>query len=116
MGYKRISRPKGQIEYNDPMYRQLQKLEDAIENGTLIELPCKVGDTVWFVYETENNTMFIDKGIIQGFSYDEAGVWFRATYECLSSYWHTALSIGETVFLTKTEAEARVKELQGDRE
>ena len=47
MGYKRISRPKEQIEYHDPMYKRLQELEDKIENGTLIELPCKVGDTVY---------------------------------------------------------------------
>ena len=39
MEYKRISRPKGQIEYNDPMYKRLQELEDKIEQGTLIEMP-----------------------------------------------------------------------------
>ena len=28
---------------------RLYELENAIENGTLVFLPCKVGDTVWFV-------------------------------------------------------------------
>lgn len=28
---------------------RLAELEDKIENGTLIEQPCKVGDTVWLV-------------------------------------------------------------------
>ena len=33
-----------------PQYRdRLCYLEDCIENGTLVFLPCKVGDTVWFV-------------------------------------------------------------------
>ena len=98
------------------LYRKLADLEDKIENGTLKFMPCKVGDPVWFVYETENNTMFIDKGIIRCVRFDEAGVWFRATYERLSSYWHTALSVGKTVFLTKAEAQAKLRELQGDRE
>ena len=29
-------------------YDRLREFEDKIEAGTLIELPCKVGDTVWF--------------------------------------------------------------------
>lgn len=37
MGYKRISRPKEQIEYNDPMYKRLQELEDKLEDGRLWE-------------------------------------------------------------------------------
>lgn len=28
---------------------RLYELENAIENGTLVFLPCKVGDMVWFV-------------------------------------------------------------------
>ena len=30
---------------------RLAELEDKIEQGTLIELPCKVGDTVYFIDE-----------------------------------------------------------------
>ena len=96
----------------EKVVNRLAELEDKIENGTLIELPCKVGDVVYFVYETDNDKMFIDKGLIESFSYDEAKVWFRAIYENLSSYWHTVLSIGDTVFLTKAEAETWLKKLQ----
>lgn len=39
MDNKRISRLKGQIEYNDPMYKKLQELEDKREQGLVIELP-----------------------------------------------------------------------------
>lgn len=114
MKYERITLKEFKAFGGDQVYTRLQELENKIENGTLIELPCKVGDTVYFVYETDNETMFMDKGVIQSFSYDEQGVWFRATYEYLSSYWHTALSIGETVFLTKAEAEKKLKELKGE--
>lgn len=33
----------------DDLLNRLAKLEDKIENGTLVELPCKEGDIVYFV-------------------------------------------------------------------
>ena len=94
---------------------RLAELEDKIENGTLIGLPCKYGDTVWFVYETENNEMFLDEGVIQSFSIDSCGLWFYVIYKSGLTYWHTIESLGERVFLTKAEAEAKLKELQNER-
>ena len=83
------------------------------DKSLFVELPCKVGDEVYFAYETYNETMIIDTGKIQSFSVDENGVWFMAKYKHLSSYWHTSLSLGDTVFLTKEEAEAKLKEIEG---
>lgn len=88
----------------------VEYVADHLLTNNVIVLPCKVGQTVYFVYETENETMFVDKGKVEGFSFDENGVWFRAIYEHLSSYWHTALSIGDTVFFTKKDAEKALKE------
>ena len=95
-------------------YCAMEKLadyEDAEEQGRLIKLPCKVGDTVYvptrdFISElrivhisiSKNNTFFhwmLNAGIypnLDGFSVDK---------------------IGEVVFLTKSEAEAKLKELRG---
>ena len=39
----------GQSLYD--LYNRLAELEDKIENGTLIELPCKVGDTIYEVFK-----------------------------------------------------------------
>ena len=36
------------------IYKRLHELEDKIEQGTLIELPCKVGDTVYEIQEIRN--------------------------------------------------------------
>lgn len=85
------------------------------DKSFIVELPCKVGDTIYFVYETDNDTMFIDKGKVEGFSIGDKneGIWFRGIYENLSSYWHTALSINDTVFLTKEQAEEKLKEIDG---
>lgn len=111
MGYKRISRPKEQIEYNDPMYKRLQELEDAIENGTLVfkkEIPNKYyalvlhrdcyGKNSWHIhhttieYEKENNRVAIQ---VDGILY---------------------VTTKNMLFKTKAEAEAKVRELKGERE
>lgn len=37
-----------------PRYRdRLCYLEDCIENGTLVFLPCKVGDKFWWIFNSE---------------------------------------------------------------
>lgn len=74
---------------------KLTDLEDKIENGTLIELPCKVGDTV---YELERYLC------CDGNDYWEIE---EETFEL----WMLDL-LGKTIFLTKSEAEARLKELK----
>ena len=85
---------------------RLAELEDKIENGTLIELPCKVGDTV---YEA---------------NYKNSKVYCHTVYkielrECLIVYWIDGKGskdygyFGKDTFLTKAEAEAKLKELKG---
>lgn len=39
----------GQSLYD--LYNRLAELEDKIENGTLMELPCKAGDTIYEVFK-----------------------------------------------------------------
>ena len=90
------------------LYNRLAELEDKIENGTIIELPCKVGDIV----------------------YKKDGAWTVVGFDCnLVNSWKVKLerwknkyldehettkvvfsSFGKTVFFT--EEEARLKELQ----
>ena len=84
------------------MARKLAEYEDLEEQGRLISLPCKVEDTV---YEITGATA---RG------YD----WKYLTYE--NAYIHKTIfnldrlnDIGKTVFLTKSEAEAKLKELRG---
>lgn len=33
----------------EDVYNRLRELENAIENGTLVFLPCKVGDEFWYI-------------------------------------------------------------------
>lgn len=74
---------------------KLKSYEDAEEQGRLIKLPCKVGDTVYHV--------------VQGRIVEVSNV----------DLFFLLLSVAEnrfnnSVFLTKSEAEAKLKELRGN--
>jgi hypothetical protein len=74
---------------------RLAELEDKIEQGTLIELPCEVGDKV---YEIETSVGEDDRLV-----YSICETLF--SFECLESW-------GDWYFLTREEAEKRLKDLQ----
>lgn len=101
-------------------YNKLGVLEDKLENGTLIELPCKVGDTVYIVpslcnfrlnivnRQTENNRICKQKvSSIQMWNSNEWCLWTCDGLNLLLQSFYK-----KTWFLTKEEAEARLKELQ----
>ena len=83
---------------------RLAVYEDAEEQGLLVRLPCKVGETVYYL----NPFNEIENGKITMIQQKADGTWkFRVT----TSYSHdvTTDAIGKTVFLTREEAEAALK-------
>ena len=91
--------------------------KDLAEQGRLIELPCAIGDTV---YLFSNDT--IHPFTINGFEINKYEVEFKASYcgeEKNLEHWAIRLPVSKickTVFLTKEEAEAKLKELRGEQE
>lgn len=95
----------------------LEKIEEYADlegQNRLVKLPCKVGDTVFNI--SENIVLEYE---VVGFSVYNTGVRIiygehhvsgsDETYSC-----NLAVDkIGETVFFTKSEAEAKLKELRG---
>lgn len=72
---------------------KLADYEDLEEQGRLVKLPCKVGDDVYYILGIPNETpCTIDK----------------CTFELSDIN-----KIGKTLFLTKAEAESKLKELRG---
>ena len=90
------------------MIKKLARYEDLEEQGRLIELPCKVGDTVYFV--SNIGCGFIGDCIkpCDGCNYAEYRIEVL-NFEILDYGF-----LGETVFLTKEEAEAKLAELKGE--
>lgn len=101
--YEQKCSPKDCI---DIAYKRLAELEDKIETGTLIELPCKVGDTV---YAHDKWGDRIVCGQLVNIELDHFGF----TYMVLDNEYHQYVKCRE-LFLTKEEAEARLKELRSE--
>lgn len=94
-------------------YRErLKEYEDLEEQGGLVKLPCKVGDTVYV--PTRN---FISELRITEVVCNRNGTYLRwvllsGIYPNLNGF--VGRKIGNEVFLTKSEAEAKLKELRGN--
>ena len=90
-------------------FDRLGELEDKLENGTMIDMSSKIGDTVYFV---SKNILEITKGKIKEIiinKYNDEIINVDFSYMCKQ---FDIKYVGKTVFLTKEEAEARLKELQ----
>lgn len=104
----------------DAVYRKLKDYEDLEEQGRLIKLPCKVGDTVW-----DNDCGRPCAYTITAFSFGECEEYICEPVTKKETVFYYANSsgsvtgsfaeseIGKSVFLNKSEAEAKLKELRG---
>lgn len=115
--------PSGEpIEWENNRHNVLQKLadyENLEEQGRLVKLPCKVGDTVW-----DNDYGRPYAYTITAFSFGECEGYIDepvTTKEVVFYYTNSSGSItgsfaeseiGKSVFLNKSEAEAKLKELR----
>lgn len=103
-------------------YCAMEKLadyEDLEEQGRLIKLPCKVGDTVW-----DNGFGRPCAYTITAFSFGECEgyIWEPVTTKEVVFYYENSSGsitgsfaereIGKSVFLNKSEAEAKLKEME----
>ena len=92
---------------------RLVELEDKLENGTLIELPCKVGDTVYRVGKTINVKDQKYDFYVQEYEIATIELYKEEILFVDDSDNEIVLKdLGKTVFLTKAEAEERLKELK----
>ena len=102
--------------------RHLAELEDKIENKTLIDSPCKIGDTVWcLIAQGKLGTIYTTGEAIprkvNKIIFDSHGI---EIYSERLNYYNNGNAndcnyygyFGETVFLTKPEAEAKLKQIR----
>nr|DAH59189.1 MAG TPA: hypothetical protein [Caudoviricetes sp.] len=89
--------------------KEYQQLE---EQGRLIKLPCKVGDTV---YKVNKASKKVSQHKVIKFEIDKADVTSYTMQIFFENFDFCFLHhFGEAVFLTKSEAEAKLKELRGN--
>lgn len=92
---------------------KLADYEDLEEQCRLIKLPCKVGDTVYGINTDRNIVSALKIISVKIYSY---AIYFD--YQLIDGIYKNIVSfadadIGKTVFLTKSEAEVKLKELRG---
>lgn len=94
------------------LLEELKSYKDLEEQGLLVRLPCKVGDTVYV--PTRN---FVSELRITMVSVDMHGAYFSwmlnsGIYPNLDGFSRSKL--GKTVFLTREEAEKKLDEMKAD--
>lgn len=97
---------------------KLAEYEDLEEQGRLIKLPCKVGDKIFLDFAGFGKD--VDKFTVKDFHLDcfkngETTLFcdYESNDRTLSGQ-IDAMEFGKTVFLTKSEAEEKLKELRGE--
>ena len=109
------NRPNGTCDSYDRFmetYNRLVELEDKIENGTLRDFPCTVGDEVFWACDLDKQYSQVMHGVVIGLSVSPKNtVWVSVKYDDGLSFDHKIESWGKSVFRTKAEAEVRLKEL-----
>ena len=95
---------------------KLKEYEDLEEQGRLVILPCKIGDTVWKVEEGLEHT-YIEQLVIDRIEVNDSYIYYFADEKITGeSVILDDCDFSKTVFLTKSKAEAKLKELRGSNE
>lgn len=94
--------------------RKLAKYEDLEEQGLMLRLPCKIGDTIYEV-SYENREFVIKEHIVKEFIY-RAYRFPRIEIYCENENGFLACNnigkLDECLFLTQAEAEQKLKEME----
>lgn len=83
---------------------RLSELEDKLESGQMLELPCRVGDSIYTVYLDDDNEFKIAETQCIGFNIREGDIEIITGFCCYDTYRYGK-------FTDKAQAEARLKEL-----
>lgn len=105
---------------------KLSEYEIAEDEGRLVVLPCKVGETVWVIthpfnvfddfdfYEEAQDEIY--ESYISSITFYENSnqyrIYAKETKQFIKSYFMES-DFGKTVFLTREEAEKALKEMEG---
>lgn len=97
---------------NEQIAKWLEELKEykALEAaGKLVKLSCKVGDTIWYVEEDDDD--YPIKLEIDAISRNDSDTWYYTYDNDSNRYIFIDSDFGETVFFTKEEAEMKLKEI-----
>lgn len=97
----------------EAIIERLAELEDKIENKTLIDLPCKVGDKLFIIAKLVNSGEWVLSNDYSVGDFIVTDIYLNINREPkfkINSYTIKLSDFGKTVFLTESEAQAKLKE------
>lgn len=94
-------------EGNFKVAEKLATYEDLEEQGLLVRLPCKVGDSVFIIVGKD-----ISKQKIRKVEISDNGIIFKTNKQKRT---FSIAGFGESVFLTREEAEKKLEEMKNDK-
>ena len=104
-----LSYGKNSYDYKNLLIEKLGKYEDLEEQGRLIKLPCKIGTKVYSINWWDD---VHERVVVKGKAY------YRTVHKHkvikLPFTYFDIDNFGKTVFLTKSEAEKKLKEIESD--
>lgn len=114
-------------EYLYPAIEKLATYEDLEEQGLLVRLPCKAGDTVWVVTSPINIFDYdkydgdaeyeVYESFLSSVSYYASGEQFRIYAKVTNSFiaaYFRECDFGKSIFFTREEAEKKLEELKNE--
>lgn len=104
------------IGKKEAAYKKLKAYEDAEEQGLLLKLPCKVGDTLYRVNKGAKEPVIMMRVLqlyIKQLHKDRTAIKIiTINDDDMGENCYFLENIGKTVFLTESEAEAKLKEME----
>ena len=106
---------KNFLKYVREYLEQLKFYKNAEEQGLILRLPCKVGDTVWYIDDDDDDYPL--ELLVTKIDVEENGYlrYHAREKDNCGKIGFIKDDIGKTVFLTKEEAEQVLKQM-GERE
>lgn len=90
------------------IYKKLAQYEDAEEQGRLIVLLCKVGDTVYVLTKKRTINVYNIDGVI----IDHNNIWLETKDGIYGGWLLNSLQFGLDVFLSREEAEKALENMK----
>ena len=97
----------------EDMVEKLANYEDLEEQGRLVKLPCKVGDVVYVKMASYCKTHYVEAEVRDFVHFISCGFCAVVTSKYFDKENIPFSEFGKTIFLTKEEVEAKLKELRG---
>lgn len=106
------SQGAGNCKTVENMIKKLATYEDLEEQGLLVRLPCKVGDTVYVKLSAYCKTKYAEAQVRDYTYFISCGFCVVVTSEKFDKQSIPFSEFGKSIFLTREEAEKKLEELK----